>query len=808
MATSPSTIPAASTFDELVLRATGILPYPYQVRLAEHGLPELLKVPTGTGKTLAATLPWLYRRFFHADDQVRAETPRWLVFVLPMRVLVEQTTNVIRGWIDNLELADSVGVHVVMGGEGKPDGKWRYQPGQESIFVGTLDMLLSRALNRGYGESRFAWPIDFGLFNSGCQWVFDEIQLMGPALPTSRQLEGLRRVLGTAMPCRSMWMSATVEERWLSSFDNPSVGTTVQLSSEDRSGPLFVRLGAVKRFSMLDLPEEPKDYARSLAESITDRHRPGTLTLAVMNTVQRAQDLYKNLGSSQPAVLLHSRFRPQDRERHVREALATVDPNGPGRIVVSTQVIEAGVDISATTMFTEAAPWPSVVQRAGRCNRDGEAEAAEFLWAKPPKAGPYDEADIQESVDALRKLEGQQVRSDDLGAMQVAVAEVVHPVLRRRDLLDLFDTLPDLSGNDLDVGRFIRANQDLDLQVAWRPVPESGPDPQDVPTRNELCPVPVGQLRDYLKKKHSAWLYDHLSEAWVKAQGEAVRPGQVVVLTASEGGYDQQIGWNPGSKSAVEPVEPDPPSEMVPSVEGTGVDAPTFTPGRWVSLRRHLEDVERAVSVILDELDPLGLSGEQRQAAICAGRFHDWGKAHPVFQATLERSARDARELLGAQETKPWAKSGGSGRPKHKRKHFRHELASALALVCGIDQLDGVAEVDLVLYLVGAHHGRVRLGIRSLAGETSLPAGVQRGALGVWEGDLLPSIDTHFGQLPEAKLSLSVMELGEGPEGSPSWTLRALTLRNRTDLGPFRLGFLEATLRLADWRASAEEEEG
>ncbi len=53
-------------------------------------------------------------------------------------------------------------------------------------------MLLSRALNRGYGMSRYRWPIHFGLLNNDCLWVMDEIQLKGPGLATACQLEAFR----------------------------------------------------------------------------------------------------------------------------------------------------------------------------------------------------------------------------------------------------------------------------------------------------------------------------------------------------------------------------------------------------------------------------------------------------------------------------------------------------------------------------------------------------------------------------------------------------------------------------------------
>ena len=77
-----------------------------------------------------------------------------------------------------------------MGGEDKD--RWDRYPERDAIIIGTQDMLLSRALNRGYGISRYRCPVQFGLLNSDCLWVMDEVQLMGTGLATSVQLDAFR----------------------------------------------------------------------------------------------------------------------------------------------------------------------------------------------------------------------------------------------------------------------------------------------------------------------------------------------------------------------------------------------------------------------------------------------------------------------------------------------------------------------------------------------------------------------------------------------------------------------------------------
>lgn len=808
-----------SSIDDLYSAALGeaASPFSYQRRIAEEGLPELLDVATGCGKTPAMALGWLYRRRFHPDSSVRRQTPRRLVWCLPMRTLVNQTAHVCQEWV-RATGCDAIGVYELLGGEPTRAQEWRLDLDGDAIIVGTLDMLLSRALNRGYLASRFAWPIDFALFNNDCHWVFDEVQLMDVALGTSRQLHGLRRDLGVSLSCGSTWMSATVNRDELRTVDARNIDSVVAISEEEVDERLARRLDAPK-FLVRREVDDPSKFARGFAEIVSNEHQSGSATLAVLNTVDMARavsDLLSRTAGTE-VVLLHSRFRPPDRAALLHRALEIFAQHRDG-IVVSTQVIEAGVDLSAATLVTETAPWSSITQRAGRCNRWGELAQGRMIVVRHSKPGPYEPAHLDEAWAACAVLDDTTVTPRSLASLRLDERRPPHPLLRRKDLLDLFDTAPDLSGNDVDVSRFIRLDGGLDLAVAWRPIdPGNGPiGNAGLPSRDERCTVPLAAARRWLKRRvGQAWVPDESSRRptrdgtagfgterrWRPATDGDLRPGVVLIVPSSLGGYRSDVGFDPDLKEPVDAVaeaggEGDP--TPVEETDLTMDDDPLSDGfGVAITLRRHLGDVAAVARALCDAVDP-DPSGPVAAAVVRAGRLHDIGKAHDVWQQAV-------CALTEEQFDEPLAKSGKKGRLRYRQPHFRHELASALALVAHpalaiADPMnpDLALDADLVTYLVGAHHGRIRLSIPSRADEDDLTV------LGVRQDDTLPVVDLGNGEsTPEAVLSVEVTRLGSAEDGGLSWTTRSARL---LDLhGPFRLAWLETLVRIADWRASNQE---
>ena len=822
------------TFDEFFKKATknqtqSFVPYPYQRRLASlDEIPDILNIPTGAGKTEAVVLSiYLWRRFFR-DKQISKNTPRRLIYCLPMRVLVEQTIDRIEMWIKNLELDDKVSVVTMMGGD--TEKQYSMEPEKDLIIVGTQDMLLSRALNRGYADNQFRWPVDFGLLNNDCLWILDEIQLMHNGLTTSIQLESFRQHFGVFGPCKTIWMSATINNKWFETVDfDPTKCIELTLNEEDKKDQTLVKRNeAVKILRKSNLSLVKKQYSSAHAEYIIKKHTSGTITLVIVNTVERAQVLFKLLFDKLPdtcILLVHSRFRQKERNelnkklQNISKSQTDVDV-----IIVATQVIEAGIDISAKTLITEIAPWPSLVQRFGRCNRKGEHGDSEVHIIELDKENyaPYDEFDMDCACNEASAKYDKSISPSSIG--KIDTVKIHESVIRKSDIVGLFDTSPDLSGNYTDVSMYVRSlDLSTDVSVVWRSW-TGGNIPLTKVMPEEICNVPKTQLEKFEKDK---WRFNTQNKTWEKQTN--VYPGQLILLESESGGYSNDIGWNLKSTNIVDDV-----SSSHKDKDSINDDEISYN-SDWITLNDHTIHVINQTKHIVEKLDYLH---DFNNVFFNTALYHDLGKAHHVFQETMTKNANDV-----SVSGEFWAKRRGSSH--HSRYNYRHEAISALAL---LELKPNMPMLDLVAYLIASHHGKVRLSMRNTYKRNKND--------NEYNSQYLLGIDTES----EEKVDIFLFEQDKTTQclppllasGDYQWDMYQISNEKKTDsktksiehrlvdtqvskvipiktditkigtrnecqswlemtlnllkkYGPFRLAFMEAIIRAADTKASFEE---
>jgi CRISPR-associated endonuclease/helicase Cas3 len=142
---------------------------------------------------------------------------------------------------------------------------------------------------------------------------------------------------------------------------------------------------------------------------------PFKKAIVIFNTVEDAISFYKllvNLDLNSKKVLLHSRFNEIDRERKIMELNEIKKLNE--YLIISTQTIESGVDISSNLIITELAPANSLIQRLGRFLRyENEYEGEVHIWFEVNEEGKiksymnkykvYDLKLVEKTLEILKK---------------------------------------------------------------------------------------------------------------------------------------------------------------------------------------------------------------------------------------------------------------------------------------------------------------------------------------------------------------------------------------------------------------------
>ncbi len=303
-----------------------------------------LNVPTGGGKTLSSLAFGLRHAQVHGLRRV--------VYAIPFTSIIEQTADVFRGALG--EHADQVLEHH---SNLDPEDPTR-QSDRSRLAAENFESPVVVTTNVQLFESLFAYR------TSRCRKlhrlaqsviILDEAQALPPNLlhPTLAALDELVRNYGvTAVLCTATQPAIEAREGFRIGITNirPIVDDAPMLHRSLRR--TRVELGG--KLSLADLA----------SRLMTERR-----ALCIVNTRRHASELFKALGDAD-ALHLNANMCGAHRAQVVEEIRRRLK-DGRACRVVSTQVIEAGVDVDFPVVYRASAGLDSVAQAAGRCNREG-----------------------------------------------------------------------------------------------------------------------------------------------------------------------------------------------------------------------------------------------------------------------------------------------------------------------------------------------------------------------------------------------------------------------------------------------------
>lgn len=347
---------------------------PYQEAVNEHlsrGESVLLVAPTGFGKTRAALWPFVdaLRRRLQlsvggrplqpdpaADPLLRISVR--LLYVLPMRALAgtvaAEFNELARSVLD-----PSIGGMTIHHG-GQPDSRVF----AENAVATTIDQYLTAFAGAPLSFADAAGHAAAGATLASYS-VFDEVHLLEPGKGLSLLAAVLMQRRHWRLP--SLVMTATLPSSVRDYLMKYGGLTLVQPSAEE------IRAQRDDR-RQVQLCWEGQLTTEAVMERAIELYKAHGRMIWFVNRVPDAQATYLALRDRGiPCMLLHSRYRHEDRRRHEDRFLQAFGPFATDHawqgVVVTTQVSEAGLNVSAPVVLTELAPADALVQRAGRCAR-------------------------------------------------------------------------------------------------------------------------------------------------------------------------------------------------------------------------------------------------------------------------------------------------------------------------------------------------------------------------------------------------------------------------------------------------------
>lgn len=304
-----------------------------------------LTVPTGGGKTLASLAFALNHALKHKK--------RRIIYVIPFTSIIEQNAGVFRKMLGEDTVLEHHCNYI-------PDeSDWRTR-----LAIENWDAPMVVTTNVQFFDSFYANR------TSKCRKlhniadsivIFDEVQ----AIP----VEKLRPCLEVIRELSQNYGVTTV----LCTATQPAIEYNEQFSAGLKIDQEIIR-DVPRLFSALKRTEEI--FIGELNESeVAERLMSYDQVLCIVNTRQQALDIFQALPESAENIHLSALMHPAHRTAQLEEIRTRLSPenNLPCR-VVSTQLIEAGVDVDFPCVYRAVTGIDSIAQAAGRCNRNGRSK--------------------------------------------------------------------------------------------------------------------------------------------------------------------------------------------------------------------------------------------------------------------------------------------------------------------------------------------------------------------------------------------------------------------------------------------------
>lgn len=366
-------------------------------------------MPTGAGKTAVLWIWWLALAW--SRKQKTNGVPIRLAWVVNRRVVVDQITEEVKdlrekweksGWGDLPIPAAST-----LRGQLADSGDWRRDPTVPAIIVGTVDMIGSRLLFRGYRSGPYWRPIEAGLLGVDTLVVNDEAHLSPAFAKLLADISAIRPAEQIPKKSfRQILLSATQTDEGKPRFEHdPEEDAT----ESDRFRCIWTASKA------LELREVANRLAVDTEIWKIATQDPAARTIVFIEKPEDALKFYNRLTKDGfAAALMTGTMRGHERDQLVGNKIfqrfQDLDPGEKPVFLVATSAGEVGVNLTCERMITELCESDHLIQRFGRMNRFGVDSSGHPIQSKAlvvyvaPKR--ESEARLKATLEYLETLQG------------------------------------------------------------------------------------------------------------------------------------------------------------------------------------------------------------------------------------------------------------------------------------------------------------------------------------------------------------------------------------------------------------------